>query len=115
MSAKIKRKHPRTELNLLADRHDLERTEYLGRGRFSDISQGGAQYKEISQLAVGERYRFRFELAGEKLFLVGEILRAWHNKYENWWHFAVKFDLSPQERERLDLWLTKHCAKKKRT
>src|ERR1041385_3537440 len=95
----------------LIDRYELDGKTLIERGRIPDISDGGVLCKWAAPVAVGERYKFRFEFGGDLFFVEGEITRTGLNQVDKKPVSGVKVARSPAQRERLAMHLARSGKK----
>ena len=99
----VQRKNVRVTILMVAEIIEPTTNELVTRGRFIDLSAGGALLKSDKPIEKNHIYNFKFEVKDRyKFSFLGVASFSKEVPAEQKWLFGIQFQCSPLEKERLE-------------
>ncbi|MEW6556245.1 MAG: PilZ domain-containing protein [Elusimicrobiota bacterium] len=99
----LQRKHIRINILLLAEVIEPSTNELITRGRFVDLSAGGALLKSDKPIEKNHIYTFKFEIKDRyKFSFYGVASHIKEITAEQKWLAGIQFQCTPLEKEKLE-------------
>ena len=99
----IQRKNIRVTILIVAEVYEPATSELITRGRFLDLSAGGALFKGDKPIEKDHLYNFKFEVKDRYKFMFsGKSSFSKEIPAEQKWLAGVQFQCTPLEKEKLE-------------
>lgn len=99
----LQRKNVRVTILILAEVYEPSTNELITKGRFLDLSAGGALFKGDKPIEKDHLYNFKFEVKDRYKFMFsGKSTYSKEIPTEQKWVAGIQFQCTPLEKEKLE-------------